>query len=108
MSMQKIILDKIKQKIGDVSSKRFSWVDKPNWANTGTVYLLDDNLASGGSITYDFQHDYFTLTFFKSGSKPIHAIGFEPEGSVGKVYGYYHTLPQDMIKVDQALDKLFN
>lgn len=108
MSMQQIILNKIRQKLGDLSPKRFSWVDKPNWANTGTVYLLNDDLSSAGSITYNFQNDYFDLTFFKAGAKPIHTIGFDPEGSVGKVFGHYHTLPEDMVKVDVTITKMFN
>ena len=108
MSMQKIIMQKIKQKFGDVNNGRYSWVDQAKCSNVGTVYFLDDDLANHGSFTYDFQDDNFTLRFFRAGAKPVHAIGFEPEGSLGSIYGKYSALPEVIKMIDIKLNMIFN
>ena len=107
MSMEDLIMRKMKQKFGDYNNGRYSWVDQAKRSNVGTVYFLDDDLANHGSFTYDFQHDSFTIRFFSAGANPVNAVGFDPEGSLGTVYGKYNDLPKAMTKVSDMFEKVF-
>ena len=84
-SAQKKILGLVRDQIKKTGLET---VDKPNWANTGAVFIeVPGAFGSKGKVVYDFQSDYFTLSIYFTKEGRDYGVPSQP-GRLG-YYDFY-------------------
>lgn len=110
MNIQELILDKIKSIVTDYKPVNCKWISRSNYSNCGCIYFIDmeKDLATLGSLTYDFQDRSFNLRFFKGAMAPTHSVGFDAPGTLSSIHGEYHNLPDVISKINSTIKDIFN
>jgi len=87
--MQTQIMAAAQNAVAAQAGANVQFVNQPQYANHGVVYLCTRDFDSLGAFTYDFQDTYASLSIVEPGRKPQHTIGFTADGQTDYRIDYH-------------------